>query len=187
MEQCVDRCCVGRQAVTPVAVRQNRAPSYSSFDPPHPNHSRHSHHMLSRTMDTVRYSDEQRAVLISFRDSAIHGSRDSRAPIENLISQNVGLYVENLEVYRVCRQVSDMNSGDNYAFVSTCVSRSASETLFRRPPDPFADKLVKITVTGVVLPMVYDDPQGAQKAEEDELIVPLACITECEVVGGPTT
>jgi hypothetical protein len=53
--------------------------------------------------------------------------------------------------------------------------------MLARPPNPFADRIVQLTVTGGIIRMVYDDPQGKRKMGEDELIVPLAAVKRVQM------
>ena len=95
--------------------------------------------------------------------------------------------MQDLAVYRVCAandtalRFSDF--ADTNTFVSCCASRAAADQLLKRPPNPFADKIVGLSVTGPIIRMVYDDgAAGARKQAEDEVIVPLKCVASAKIL-----
>jgi hypothetical protein len=110
---------------------------------------------------------------------------DARGDVEDAIKRGVGRDVVGMLAYRVCAagDVVLKETTPSYEFISCCASRAAAESLLRRPPNPKADRIVEVEVTGRVIDMVYDDGlQGSRKMHENEVIVPLAAITRVKEI-----
>ena len=87
-----------------------------------------------------------------------------------------------MSFFRVC-SANDIVFQDNTAwtvrtgmFVSACRSLVAAKTMLQKAPNPFADRIVQLTVTGGSFGMVYDDQCGKRKLCEEEVIVPLVAV-----------
>jgi len=126
---------------------------------------------------------DQHKILLAFRDTTTHSDPKARREVEGIIMSSVfDRVVENALFYRVC-------AGDDIMlnppwevgggkFVSACRSIEAARFMLRRPPSPFADRIVELRVTGGVIYMGYDDAMGRSKSYEEEVLVPLS-VVEC--------
>jgi hypothetical protein len=139
--------------------------------------------------DIIEVGEEDfdiRKELIRFRDSTIHSSPHVREPLERAIRQGIGQNVELVDYYRVCAETDAVFvSGPKELghFVSACGSIDAARRLLIRPPNPMANLLVRLTVVGKVIHMVYDDGRaGSNKQYEEEIIVPLAAIRCVQII-----
>lgn len=113
------------------------------------------------------------AVLIAFRNSATHSNPESRAGIELTIANDIGLCVENKVVFRICclPPVRDLHTN---MFVSACRTLQSARNLLKlRPPNPLADHIYELHVTGKVIPMHYGDRAGDRYRMEDEILIPV--------------
>ena len=97
-----------------------------------------------------------------------------------------GREVVNLVVYRICSDsdaIFHQEAYTNGEFMSTCASLNAARMMLQRPPNPRANQIVQLTVTGKVLDMVYDDGYaGYRKSHEEEIIVPVSNIQHVQVI-----
>lgn len=127
-----------------------------------------------------------RSALIAFRDSTVHSAPKIRAPISKALLSGAGEEVEEATFYRVCRRrhaTLYLENLDSSRFVSACSSLQAAQIMLLRAPDPLADCIVGLTVTGRVLSMVYDDgPAGDRKQSEEEKLFLLTDVTSVDIV-----
>lgn len=142
------------------------------------------HYLTRCTCDVQMDMDSSvKKALIAFRDSTVHSI--ARGDVEDAIKRGVGRDVVGILAYRVCAtgDVVLKETTPSYEFISCCASRAAAESLLRRPPNPKADRIVEVEVTGRVIYMVYDDGlQGSRKMYENDVIVPLAAITRVKEI-----
>lgn len=114
-------------------------------------------------------------ILIRYRDSAVHASRNARKLIEDLIAAGEGTSIKSLTCYRVCDEndiVFKDNTANDVRFLSTCETINAAKSILERPPNPFADRIVEIELNDdVVFRMPYDDQHGSSKSSENEIII----------------
>ena len=131
---------------------------------------------------------ELRQALIAFRNASNHSNPLVRQPISDAFLKDENTErVQDVTVYRVSAandtalRFSDF--ADTNVFVSCCASRTAADQLLSRPPNPFADKVIELSVTGPIIRMVYDDgAAGARKQAEDEVIVQLKCVASAKIL-----
>ena len=130
----------------------------------------------------MELAEIHREVLYRFRNASNHSAPVMRRTIEELISQRVGVDVENVIFYRVCVDKTDavfQPPDTPHAFISTCRTLDAATTLLHgRPPNPSANVVVEIVTSGRVISMLYDDDtaDNRNKSVEDEVLVPISAV-----------
>ena len=65
-------------------------------------------------------------------------------------------------------------------FISCCVTLDSAKELLAYPPNPSADKIFEILVSGKVIPMYYC--KNDRKQNENEVLVPLKCIISYKLI-----
>lgn len=121
------------------------------------------------------YSEEVKNTLLEFREASTHTSAICREAIQTLLtSSSEGTKVTGLEVYRVCDPQDKCLQGNfdlQSQFASACSTQAGAKVLLQRPPNPLADRIVRIVVTGKVFFMPYgNDKASAKKKHKEEVI-----------------
>ena len=123
---------------------------------------------------TDKYSDTTRLQLVNFRDASNHSAPACREAVRGLFDTEAVTMVENLPVFRVC-DADDVcfkaSHREHKGFASGCATLSGAQALLKRPPNPFADRILKVVITGKVLFMPYaDDSASSKKRNEEEIL-----------------
>ena len=92
-----------------------------------------------------------------------------------------------MEIYRVTTRndpcLTHVNDNDNkFDFTSACKTIDAAQKLLRYPPNPHADVIIVLQVTGPIIYMSYDDAKGERKRYEEEVLIPYQCITHARLI-----
>jgi hypothetical protein len=106
--------------------------------------------------------------------------------VEQALDAGHGRIVNAITVFRVCAATDVVFAvpRPDTGFVSGCSILEAAATLLRvHPPNPMADRIAELTVTGCAIDMVYNDGHaGERKRLEAEVIVPLSGVVEVRIV-----